>query len=1185
MTRTLHKTGTSHKKSRPEDLPAATGYPYGDYDWRELLRQLRHGIPREQLARLAEQTPINTSVTLSLIALILGFVLSQVSMPMLVAWGGVHTALIFIPFWRWWHSWARAHPRTGVDMRLTRSGLYHAMVWAAVSGLLWGALTLFLPGAPPHIQFLLIISIGGMTAGASATLAAVPQVATVFMIGASGPLIAYFAMQHDSASNLMAITFAIFTAAMIGTTQVVYATLLRQLKAETQAQQLGETQLQQRAATIANSAENTEDAIRSILKEMCSFTGWSAGHLYYVADDGSGDLVPSEIWVSDDHKRFAKTRAATHGTRFKIGSGFPGRVAAQGKPLWLPDDANAFHFPTRNQAALVTEELKLEFPRIEAVAEANIRGMLGLPVTAGANLMAVLELFSETHERPSTQLIGVLQSVATQLGRSMERERSGESLKESETKFRTLIESSTQGILVHDFTGNIQYINEQGAKMLGYTVEKYEEIPSVFEFVHPDDRERMRGYRDARVAGQPVPESYEFQALHRDGHTMSLLCRGNVIDWQGKKALLMTAVDLTRRKLMEDALRVSETKFRTLIEQSAQAIAVYDGDDALFVNEQGAKMFGYSVEEFMALDSIYEIVHADDRKKMKIATDRRNAEHLGPTTFEFKGQHQSGREMSLVAKASLTEWDGRDAILVTVIDITEQKQAMKTSLREEARARDYLDIAGSIICAIGVDENVSLINHAGCRILECDESEANGHNWFDNFVPEEQREARREQFARWMRGEEELVLESKSRVITLKGNERFVQWQVAPLTDDGGNLIGILRSGQDLTDQMRAEEQLQQAQKMEAVGQLTSGIAHDFNNILAVVMGNLELAGDWLKEGKDVERLIALAMDGAQKGADLNRQLLTFSRRQVFENKICDVNQVIDDMTGLLQRSLGETVRIDTKLCNIDCHSALDPAQLESAILNLALNARDAMPDGGSLTIETSVMDSEEYPGFEKAEAPLVHILVSDTGTGMPPEVRERALEPFFTTKEAGLGSGLGLSMVYGFVDQTGGQMDIDSTPGKGTDIHLFLRRAWPSEPASEKAVTPETVTNSADGQTVLVVEDQKDVCDIICSYLERLGYNWLAAHDGPAACTIIAETGSSIDIVLSDMVMPGGIDGIEVLTTARERIPGVKTVLMSGNPALSEHYQKPEMGDAQLLRKPFRRDDLAAVLRRGQAD
>jgi PAS domain S-box-containing protein len=419
--------------------------------------------------------------------------------------------------------------------------------------------------------------------------------------------------------------------------------------------------------------------------------------------------------------------------------------------------------------------------------------------------------------------------------------------------------------------------------------------------------------------------------------------------------------------------------------------------------------------------------------------------------------------------------------------------------------------------------------------------------------------------------------------LSLDGEEALCEICLAQLPDPHRNLVRA--SITDITDRKAAEAQraeleaeLAQAQKMEAVGQLTAGVAHDFNNLLAVILGNAELLQDELVTDKP--GLIAI-IRATGRGADLTQRLLAFSRKQVLSPEIINANNLIAGITAMLHRTLEEHIDIENVAAADLWNCDADPAQLENALVNLAINARDAMPDGGKLTIETAnARLDDDYAAAQADVKPgqYVMIAVTDTGSGMPPEVREQVFEPFFTTKKVGAGSGLGLSMVYGIVKQSGGNVTIYSEEGEGTTIKLYLPRSTETEVAETKPATNEVPV--ARGETVLVVEDDPDLRTLAVALLSDLGYQVKEAATGPAALGQLGST-TRANLLLTDVVLPGGMNGRELATEANRRAFGIKVLYMSGYPEDAIMHHGRLDADVELLQKPFRKADLARAVRK----
>jgi signal transduction histidine kinase len=364
---------------------------------------------------------------------------------------------------------------------------------------------------------------------------------------------------------------------------------------------------------------------------------------------------------------------------------------------------------------------------------------------------------------------------------------------------------------------------------------------------------------------------------------------------------------------------------------------------------------------------------------------------------------------------------------------------------------------------------------------------------------------------------------------------------------EDGTPVRIIGTALDITERVLAEEALRQAQKLEAVGQLAGGIAHEFNNLFMAIGASMALLKTRLRGNGELQRFADTASQATRRGAALTDRMLSYGRRQPLQPKVLDFNELVRQNVELLRPTLGETIRIETVLADDLWTSELDRDQMDAALLNLSVNARHAMPGGGQLTIasenvELNASDTAMPPAVTPGSYVLVTI--TDTGTGMPPEVLEHAFEPFFTTKEVGKGSGLGLSMVHGFVKQSGGHVEIESKEGQGTSVRLYLPRAEGSTRAEQTPVTEEQAAFGA-GETVLVVEDDALVRKAVLQIIEDLGYAVIAAEDGAAALKAF-EDHPEIELVLADVVMPGELDGLELGHEVLRRRPEVKVLLMS---------------------------------------
>ena len=387
------------------------------------------------------------------------------------------------------------------------------------------------------------------------------------------------------------------------------------------------------------------------------------------------------------------------------------------------------------------------------------------------------------------------------------------------------------------------------------------------------------------------------------------------------------------------------------------------------------------------------------------------------------------------------------------------------------------------------------------------------------------------------------------------------------------------RVAEAIAERKQAEEALRQSQKMEAVGQLTGGIAHDFNNLLTGIIGSLDLLQVRLRQGRtaEIDRYVAAAQGASKRAAALTHRLLAFSRRQTLDPKQTDVNRLVIGMEELIRRTVGPQITLEVVTAGGLWSTLIDSSQLESALLNLCINARDAMPEGGRITIETANkwLDDRAAKDRDLPPGQYLSLCVTDTGTGMTPDVIARAFDPFFTTKPIGQGTGLGLSMVYGFVRQSGGQVRIYSEVGHGTTMCLYLPRHYGN--AAENVVTdaPATSTSARSGKTVLVVDDEPSVRMLVTEVLEELGYISVEASDGPAGLRML-QSDMRIDLLITDVGLPGGINGRQLADAARTTRPDLRVLFITGyaeNAIIGNGQLEPNMG---VLTKPFVMETLA---------
>ncbi|WP_119419914.1 hybrid sensor histidine kinase/response regulator [Desertibaculum subflavum] len=551
---------------------------------------------------------------------------------------------------------------------------------------------------------------------------------------------------------------------------------------------------------------------------------------------------------------------------------------------------------------------------------------------------------------------------------------------------------------------------------------------------------------------------------------------------------------------------------------------------------------------------------------------------------EVLGRRRDGTTFPMHLSVGEAKLDEGTAFVGIIHDLTERERTA-WALREGAERLEAV-VATAVDGVILIDEagSIQMFNPACERLFGYRAEEVAGQN-VRLLMPEPFRSEHDAYLANYRRtGERKIIGIGREVTGRRKDGTTFpMDLSVGEARQQGAPVfVGVIH---DLTERKRTEEQLVQAQKMEAVGQLSGGIAHDFNNLLTVIIGNASALSDKLRARPDLKRQIDDIVAAGDRGAELTRRLLAFGRRQTLMPKEIDCNRLIDGMQKLLRRTLREDIEIQTATDSGLWPAFCDPSQLESAILNLALNAQDAMPKGGNLVITTANMPLDDayrdrYP--EVLAGHYVLVSVTDDGEGMPPDVLERVFEPFFTTKEVGKGSGLGLSMVYGFVKQSGGHVSLYSEPGLGTTVRMYLpasetvaaaARASPSEPATEASVPPRG------RERILVAEDDPFVRAFAIGSLESLGYEVIPAMDGREALARLSHE-QHVDLLFTDIVMPGGLNGWELADRARLLKPELKVLLTSGYAVETLAERGRLRPGTVFLNKPYRKADLAMRVR-----
>ena len=614
--------------------------------------------------------------------------------------------------------------------------------------------------------------------------------------------------------------------------------------------------------------------------------------------------------------------------------------------------------------------------------------------------------------------------------------------------------------------------------------------------------------------------------------------------------------DVTDRKLADEALKESEARWRLIIDAHAQAIVIVDQKHEIrFVNKAAEALFGHSAQDLIGAPFGFPLVQGDVAEIEII---------------------RSGRGLAFgEMRAIPIRWSGQDNFLLFIQDVSAHRRA-EGDLRKLFQA---IEQSPASVMITDIDGRIEYVNPKFTDTTGYTYPEVVGKR--PGFLKSGQTSPK-EYLELWkvISGGQVWRGEFSNR---RKNGELF--WElasIAPVRDGRGKITHYVAVKEDISDRKATEERLRHAQRMETIGQLTGGIAHDFNNLLAIIIGNLQLLEERSGEDPENRELITDAIWSAERGAQLTHRLLAFARRQRLNPRAFDLNDIVKEMTGLLRRTLGERIEIREDLAPGVGQTMIDRGQLESALLNLVVNARDAMPAGGVLTIAThTVALPLDLPtkGEEVPPGEYVVLTVTDTGVGMPPDVLDHVFEPFFTTKKFGEGSGLGLSMVYGFVRQSGGTITMESRPGHGTVVRIYLPRALAAPDEEEARIGENDEDSATREEVILVVEDDPRVRKTATSILRRDGYTVIEAGDAGEALQAVDRL-PRIDLLFTDIVLANSINGSELAHQVLCRRPNTRILLTSGHAEQVPAVENMIAAGVDLLPKPYHRNELTSRVR-----
>ncbi|SHG41766.1 PAS domain S-box protein [Bradyrhizobium erythrophlei] len=828
-------------------------------------------------------------------------------------------------------------------------------------------------------------------------------------------------------------------------------------------------------------------------------------------------------------------------------------------------------------AVLVASSLTQPISRLTAAVEGiGKNDPPPIPVDAGGETGVLARAFA--------RVLGEANTKTEALQREVREHRRTEAARDHyaarERLFSAAVESSNDAVITKSLDGTITGWNPAAERLFGYTAA--EAVGKNIDLIVPPDRIAEVHDILRRVNWGETIEQYETVRLRRDGRLVEVALRISPIKTPSGAIIgaSKTARDITESRRTQHALRQQIEERRRIFDTSQDLILVIDPSGVLVqVSPSAETILGYAPDEMIGRNAS-EFLLPDDleisRKEMRLVRRGQPAQNT-----DSRYVHKDGRLVTLSWMGTWSEPVRRYFFVGR--DMTESRRAQETLRESEQLARGIIETA--LDAFVQTDESSSILNwnSAAEKIFGWPRKDALGKSLIDLIVVEADRDRLKAGLERFRRSGQDWLSGGRReiRAVRRDGKEFTAEVSVTALRRREGIVFnGFYR---DLTDKIAAEDRIRQSEKMEALGQLTGGIAHDFNNILTVITGTIEILAEAVEKEPQLAAITRMIDDAAARGADLTQHLLAFARKQPLQPREVDINTLIIDTAKLLRPTLGEHIEIESVFEDEACVATVDPNQLATAILNLSLNARDAMPNGGKLILETgSAFLDENYANIHGDVRPgrYALIAVSDTGTGIPAGILDKVFNPFFTSKGPGKGTGLGLSMVYGFVKQSAGHIKIYSEEGHGTTIKMYLPPGTGALVASEAS---NALAVQGGHETILVVEDDKLVRDYVLTQLHSLGYVTLDAANAAEALTVF-EAGNQFDLLFTDVIMPGAMNGRQLANELQRRKPELKVLFTSGyteNAII--HHGRLDTG-VLLLAKPYRKSDMGAMIRKALA-
>jgi PAS domain S-box-containing protein len=937
---------------------------------------------------------------------------------------------------------------------------------------------------------------------------------------------------------------------------------------------------------VTTEAPDVTTALQVALRQVCDATGWVLGEAWIPSADGQ-QLQLSPAWHSCT-ELLERYRAASATFQFARGEGLPGVVWQTRRSLWVKD-------VTRDPI----------FQRLRLAADVGLKSAFAVPVTEGDDVLAVMGFFTYEQRQEDEHLLQLVSAVAAQLGTVLKRKRIEEALVQERHLLHALMDNVPDSIYFRDARGRFLRANMAVARRFGLADPQQLVNRTDFDFFRPEAAEAF--FTDEQhviQTGKPLIAKEEKEVWLDGKVTWALTTTMPLAGPQGEVVgVFGVSRDITERKQAEEELKASKERLELVVQENARLLALAQeaeqkyrsifehASEGIFqttpdghyltANPALARIHGYSSpgELMDAVTDVGRQLYVNPQRREEFV--RRIEEHGIVQDFQYQTHRKDGSMIWISENARAVRDNGGTLLYYegTAEDITERKRAEEALRASEARYQSLVENLAQSVFLKDREFRFIAVNTPFSHMVGRTNDELRGRTDFDLFPSD---------LAEKYRRDDQQVLDSGARLeldeeCLIDGQRRNVRTVKTPVKDGRGHIVGVVGSFWDVTDQRALEAQLRQAQKMEAIGQLAGGVAHDFNNLLTAILGNLALVLGDLAPTDPHRALLHDTEKAAARAAELTRQLLGFARQTVLRLEPINLGGCLQEVTGLLHRIIDPRITV-TVQSPLDLWSVqADLGQMHQVLMNLCLNGRDAMPQGGRLLLEALnvTLDPQAVRLHPDAQAGhYVCLRVSDTGSGIPPEIRGRIFDPFFTTKGPGKGTGLGLALVYGIVKQHHGWIECSSEVGRGTTFDVYLPRF--DLPGQSKAEVARLEVTAPQGgtETILLVDDEALIRNLGRTILQRYGYQVLLANDGLQALEIYQQEKERIALVILDLHMPQ-MSGTDVLVRLRKMMPAVRVLISSGNP--SEHRTElVQAGILGFVEKPYRPQELAATVRTG---